>query len=383
MQYLLLADEPHPAIEDFARRASTHGLLTSQDGVWIPDVDVLLEPFSWGTVRLKNFIQVYYNEVEPLPELIQAVRYAMHADLAAQQSFISDTMFAHEQHLYEADYNAFAASATYGKILPLQPDRGRPVLLPGHGEAGRIGVLLLHGYSASPGEVLPLAQALNEQGLTVYVARLRGHGTSPYDLQQRKWLDWYDSVRRGYVALQTISDVQFAGGMSTGGSLALYLAAQQSQDDIQLQGVFAVGAPIKLQSRAVRLAPLVKTVRGFVSATPGNPETNYSAHPVQALHQLTQFISTYDAVLSQINIPVLLIQARGDTTVRPESAQHIHDRLTAPEKSLLWKNIDQHVIVGSDFPEVHHDILTFLHRHAPSGYFPEDLISTILTDPRQ
>jgi esterase/lipase/1-acyl-sn-glycerol-3-phosphate acyltransferase len=383
MQYLLLADEPHPAIEDFARRASRHGLITCQDDVWIPDADVLLEPFSWGTVRLKNFIQVYYNEVEPLPELIQAVRYAMHADLAAQQSLLSDTMFTHEQHLYEADYNAFATSATYGKILPLPPDRGRPVLLHGHGEAGHIGVLLMHGYSASPGEVLPLAHALNEQGLTVYVVRLRGHGTSPYDLQRRKWLDWYDSVRRGYAALRTISDVQFAGGMSTGGALALYLAARQSQDDIQLQGVFAVGAPIKLQSRAVRLAPLVKTVRGFVSTAPGNPDTNYSAHPVQALHQLTQFISTYNAVLGQIHIPVLLIQARGDPTVRPESAQYIYDRLTAPEKSLLGKNLNQHVIVGHDFPEVHHDILTFVHRHAPSGYLPEDFISAIPTDARQ
>ena len=383
MQYLLLADDPHPAIEDFARRASTHGLITCEDGVWIPDADVLLEPFSWGTVRLKNFIQVYYNEVEPLPELIQAVRYAMHADLAAQQGLISDAMFAYEQHLYEADYNAFATSATYGKILPLSPDQGRPVLLRGHREAGRIGVLLMHGYSASPGEVLPLAQVLNEQGLTVFVVRLCGHGTSPYDLQRRKWRDWYDSVRRGYAALRTISDIQFAGGMSTGGSLALYLAAQQSQDDIQLQGVFAVGAPIKLQSRAVRLAPIVKTVRGFISAVPGNADTNYSAHPVQALHQLTQFINAYDAVLAQVNIPVLLIQARGDATVRPESAQHIYDRLTTPDKSLLWKDIDRHVIVSHDFPEVHNDILTFVHRHAPSGYLPEDFISAILTDARQ
>jgi esterase/lipase len=241
----------------------------------------------------------------------------------------------------------------------------------------------MHGYSASPGEVMPLAQALNEQGLTVYAIRLRGHGTSPYDLQQRKWRDWYDSVRRGYAALRTISDIQFAGGMSTGGSLALYLAAQQNQEGLQLQGVFAIGAPIKLQSRAVRLAPLVKAVRGFVSNTSSNPETNYSAHPVQALHQLTQFISTYDTVLSQIDIPVLLIQARGDTTVRPESAQHIYDRLTTPDKSLLWKNIDQHVIVGHDFSEVHNDILAFVHRQAPSGYFPEDLISSTLTDARQ
>jgi carboxylesterase len=220
----------------------------------------------------------------------------------------------------------------------------------------------MHGYSASPGEVLPLGQALQAHGLTVYIVRLRGHGTSPYALQRCRWQDWYASVRRGYTALQRITDIQFAGGMSMGGALALYLAAQR---DSTLQGVFAVGAPIKLQQRAVRLAPLVKTVRDFVHADPDDADTNYTMHPVQALHQLTRFIDTYHKALRRVTVPVLLIQARGDKTVRPESAQHIYDRIASAEKSIRWKDVHRHVIVGNDYPEVHDDIWTFLRQHMP------------------
>lgn len=361
LTYLLLTDTPHVGIESFVQRAMAHKLLTCQDETWVLAANLLDTQWSLETIRLENFMQVYLNEIEPLSEVMQVLRRAMRTDLAQQQDHISHAMFAYEHQLYEEEYASLAA-ADASTLPSLSHGIGCPVLLRGTRQAGRIGALLIHGYSASPGEVLPLAHTLHAHGLTVYVVRLRGHGTSPYDLQQRTWHDWYDSVLRGYNSLRTISDIQFAGGMSTGGALALYLAAQQVGP---LHGVFAVGAPIKLQQRSVRLAPLVKTVRDFVRAEPENPYTNYTYHPLQALQQLTQFIDTYQAVLDQVTVPVLLIQARRDPTVRPESAQHIYDQLQLQEKHLLWKDVDRHVLVGEQYPEVHNDIVTFLQRHMP------------------
>jgi esterase/lipase len=313
-------------------------------------------------VRLKNFIQVYYNEIEPVTEVMQAVRYAIRANLEAHRTTFSDAMHNYEDQLYEADHAAFVTPAAIARLTPIPPESGRPALLRGHGRNRAVGILLIHGFSASPGEVMPLAKTLNGQGFTVYVARLRGHGTSPYDLRQRTWQDWYDSVRRGYAYLQTLSEVQFVGGMSTGGALALHLAAHEPA----VQGVFAIAAPIKLTNRAIHLAPIVKTVRGFVSSNPGNPNTNYLAFPVQALHELLQFISVYSKTLNEITAPTLLIQARGDPTVRPDSAQYIYDEQVTEEKHLIWKEVDQHVIISDAFPDVHDDVLTFLRRHQPS-----------------
>ena len=362
LQYLLATDTPHPFLEDFARRASALGLMTYKNEVWEPNTELLLEPWSFNSVRLKNFIQVYYNEIEPLTEVIQAVRYAIRANLDAHRDTFSNAMHNYEDQLYDADHAEFVTPDTIARLNPIAPEYGRPALLRGHGDNRTVGILLVHGFSASPGEVMPLAKTLNGAGFTVYLVRLRGHGTSPYDLQTRTWEDWCESVRRGYAYLRSITDTQFAGGMSTGGALALHLAAREPA----IRGLFAVAAPIKLTNRAIHLAPIVKTVRGFVSSNPDNPNTNYMAFPVQALHELLQFIGVYSKTLPDVKAPTLLIQARGDNTVRPDSAQYIYDRLGAETKELIWKDSDRHVIVSDAFPDVHDEILAFLRRHQPA-----------------
>jgi esterase/lipase/1-acyl-sn-glycerol-3-phosphate acyltransferase len=359
--YALLTDQPHPGIDNFARRATASHLLTCADGAWILAAEQLTNHRPFGVVRLQNFMQVCYNEIEPLPVVMQTLHYAIRVDLGRQRQRLAQDMFAHEEQLYMADRTPFlAVHAPKMPVIP--PAIGRPVFLPGVGKAGAVGVLLMHGYSASPGEMLPLAYHLHTYGLTVYVVRLRGHGTSPYDLQQRSWQEWYASVLRGYRCLQAVTEVQFAGGMSTGGALALYLAAQRLGP---LRGIFAIGAPIKLQQRFLRLVPVVKTVRDFVRAEPENPCTNYTYHPLQAVRQLIQFIEEYQQVLSQVTVPTLLVQARGDPTVHPDSAQYIYDRLQLPDKKILWKAIDRHVIVSARDTEVHDDILTFLQQLCP------------------
>ena len=359
LPYRLLTDRPHAGIDNFVQRAVNNALLTCANGTWTLAVELLTNHVAMSVIRLQNFMQVCLNEIEPLTDVMQALHHAVRVDLARSQARFADDLFAYEQQLYDTDY-AMHATAKSSKIRCLSPEVGRPVLL--RQKHAAIGVLLIHGYSASPGEVLPLAHYLHARGLTVYVVRLRGHGTSPYDLQQRSWHEWYDSVVRGYYSVRAISEVQFAGGMSTGGALALYLAAQHVGP---LQGVFAVGAPIKLQHRYLRLAPVAKAMRDFVRSEPGNPHTNYTAQPLRAVWQLTQFIDVYQKALASLTLPVLLIQARGDTTVRPESAQMIFDQLHGADKHLLWKDLNRHVIVGDDCPEVQHDIYTFLRRCEP------------------
>ena len=361
--YDLLTDQPHPGMDNFARRATANHLLTCVDGTWSLAAERLTNHWPFGAVRLQNFMQVCYNEIEPLTALMQALHQAVRIDLERQRERFAQDMFTHDTQLYATDYAPFMSQAP-PKMPSIPQAIGRPVFLRGVGKTGAIGVLLIHGYSASPGEMLPLAYYLHAHDLTTYVVRLRGHGTSPGDLQKRRWQEWYASVIRAYRCLQAVTEVQFAGGMSTGGALALYLAAQQGE---QLQGVFAIGAPIKLQQRFLRFVPVVQTVRGFVRAEPENPHTNYTYHPLSALWQLTQFIAVYPQVLHHVTVPVLLVQARGDPTVQPESAQYIYERLQSPDKQLLWKAIDRHVIVSARDTEVHNDILTFLRQHCPLG----------------
>jgi len=91
---------------------------------------------------------------------------------------------------------------------------------------------------------------------------------------------------------------------------------------------------------------------------------------VQGVRQLRRFIEVYQAVLPHVTLPVLLIQARGDPTVRPASAQQIYARLPSPHKQLLWKERNRHVIVSPHDADVHRDILTFLQHQSPLGVPP-------------
>jgi esterase/lipase/1-acyl-sn-glycerol-3-phosphate acyltransferase len=361
LQHRLLTAQRHPGFDSFAQRAVAHHLLTCTETAWEFARERLTTAWPFGEIRLQNFMQVCTNEIEPLPAVRRALRQAVRLDLERQRAQFAQDMLAYEQQLYDTDYAAFA-TAGLPRIPPQPVGVGRPMLLHGHGPAGAIGVLLIHGYSASPAEMRPLAHFLHAQGLTVYVVRLRGHGTSPYDLQTRVWQDWYEAVLRGYSCLQAWSRLQFAGGMSTGGALALYLAAQGIGP---LQGVFAVGVPLKLQRRWLRLAAVVQTVRDFVHDEPENREANYAYHPLQGVRQLLRFIAIYQEVLPHVTLPVLLIQARGDPTVRPESAQQIYARLQSPHKQLLWKDRNRHVIVSQHDADVHRDIFSFLQQYSP------------------
>lgn len=360
LQSRLLTDQPLKGVDSFIQRAVAQKLLACKDDIWTLAGDHLSHHLPFLSARLQNFMQVCANEIEPLVDVTHALHHAIGANLAQHQERFADDLFTYEQQLYKKDFKAFAHRAAV-KIPSLPYGMGRPMLLRGAGTAAAVGVLLVHGYSASPGEVLPLGHYLQNKGLTVYVVRLRGHGTSPYDLRQSLWQDWYASVLRGYDNLRVISDVQFAGGMSAGGALALYLAAQRVGP---LQGVFAIGAPIKLHNRYLRLLPFAKAMRDFVYSQPENPRTNYVYQPLRAVSQLMQFIQVYQAALVRVRQPVLLIQARGDTTVSPESAQLIYDRLASQDKRLIWKDIDRHVIVGDNYPDVHEDVLKFLLQHS-------------------
>ena len=56
--------------------------------------------------------------------------------------------------------------------------------------------------------------------------RLKGHGTSPYDLQTRDWEEWLAAVRRGYETIAPFAEQVCLVGFSTGGALSLILAAE-------------------------------------------------------------------------------------------------------------------------------------------------------------
>ena len=60
--------------------------------------------------------------------------------------------------------------------------------------AGPIGVLLVHGFTASPTELRTLGDYLHQAGFSIQGVRTAGHGTNADDLGKYTRRDWYASV---------------------------------------------------------------------------------------------------------------------------------------------------------------------------------------------
>jgi alpha-beta hydrolase superfamily lysophospholipase len=92
-------------------------------------------------------------------------------------------------------------------------------------EGGPSGVLLLHGFTATPVEVKLMGQYLHERGYTVSGPLLPGHGTTIEAINVCSWRDWVDHAARAYAELTARCTRVFVGGESLGGLLTLYLGS--------------------------------------------------------------------------------------------------------------------------------------------------------------
>ena len=86
------------------------------------------------------------------------------------------------------------------------------------------GVLVIHGFTATPGTVLPLGQAVAQDGHYVRGILLPGHGTTIEDMQRTNWKDWYDAAFNAYDEMARICKKVSVVGLSMGGALTCLLA---------------------------------------------------------------------------------------------------------------------------------------------------------------
>jgi len=218
----------------------------------------------------------------------------------------------------------------------------QPYLLEGSRDKG---VLLIHGFSASPHEVRELAEYLNKKGnLTVYVPVLAGHGADPANFGAYTWEDWYNSLDNGYNALSLMTDKLYVGGVSLGGDLAIEMSKHKEVD-----GVFSIGAPIYLRNSFVRIAFILKY---FVPTMPNNNILEedkpyyYYNRSVAAIAQLVEFIDHFKKDLNKVDKPIFIMQATNDLTIEPLSAEYIYSNIASEDK--LMKNYpgESHIIIN-------------------------------------
>jgi carboxylesterase len=261
---------------------------------------------------------------------------------------------------YEKNYSA-------GESKP--PDIGMPFFL--HSPGSDTGVLLIHGLMAAPEEVREWAQFLHEKGLTIYVPRLSGHGTSSQDLSMRNYDDWLDSVDRGHAILKKCCKKILIAGFSTGAGLALQSVIRKPHD---FEAVIAVSAPLRFKSFSSRFAEALNAfnhfcnyfgvrnlTKEFMKNDADNPHINYLLCPVSAFVQVKKLMKKVRKSLPDIDIPALVIQAKNDPKVAPQSGPVIFNLLGTNRKHFAWIDYNMHGIVrGKIANDVFKEVELFL-----------------------
>lgn len=269
-----------------------------------------------------------------------------------------------EVERYMADYRAW-----YRDGESKDPRIGMPRLLAGR--QGSAGIIILHGYMAAPEEVALLGERLNALGLTVYLPRLPGHGTSPANLASVGWTDWAGAADEAWRRVFHLCARWVIAGFSTGAGLALHEAAVHPERYAALISmsaplglVLAPGPFVRLADRlvaAAKRAGLAGGGAGFFANHPDNPAINYRRNCFHGVAEVQRLMRLVRDELGSIAMPALVMQGSGDRVVRRGSARDIHGALGSSVKRLVMVESESHCIVrGKALEPVMDGIARFL-----------------------
>ncbi len=216
------------------------------------------------------------------------------------------------------------------------------------------GVLLIHGFTATPECLESLATPLRKANFVVRAPLLAGHGKTEEDLKRTTWAEWYDGVRQEYEALKKETKVVFVAGLSLGGILSLMLASEYP-----VRGMALLATPLVLRGIGVRVfLPLVSGTplkrlypyqRKWAGPAINDPAgraafKSYAKMPIASIMEIVRLQKVVAPRLSRITTPTLILHARHDTTAPYENMALIKEHLGSKQVETVTLEKSDHVL---------------------------------------
>ena len=203
---------------------------------------------------------------------------------------------------------------------------------------GPQGALVLHGFTGNPGSMRGIAEALAEEGFTVDMPLLPGHGTTIDDMIPTGWPDWLGHVEKRYQALAARCEKVVVVGLSIGGALTAWLGS----DHPEIAGLVCinaiVSAPDGMEDLVNELlAQGLDRFDGIGSdiADPDVEESAYADTPIAPLVSMLAAAGEVGDRLARITCPVLVVTSTQDHVVPPENSDILASSVSGPVERLV------------------------------------------------
>ena len=349
-QVHLLIDDRFNRYEDFMQVASETGIIEVQGNKIYKNQAKFFTHSEFHSVRIKNPVSVIANEVEPLVALqdyFQALALKSTGEIFHQ---VRERVL--EKHFSEFETD-FMETATPEAIRDKR--MGRPLLF--KGKDMERGVVLLHDYLSSPGEMGGLARKLNEKGFTVYVPRFKGHATSVEDLAKTPYEKWLESAEEGLVVIRHLCRTFAVGGVGVGGLIAMYLQAKAAD----CKAFFAVAPPLRMKdfsdafvassglwNQMMKKAGMKFDDESAGRYVPANPRVAYEKNPEAGMKQVEALMEQVDPLLKTLKTPGLIIQSRENPIVDVKGSEKLFSSVGSQFKEYYLFDTRQHGLPWGD-----------------------------------
>jgi len=224
--------------------------------------------------------------------------------------------------------------------------------------------LLIHGFTGSPFELEPLAARLREEGHDVLLPTLAGHGGGRGEMERVTWLDWIHSADAALNELLRRNERVHLVGFSMGGLIAAYLSVKYAG---RVTSLTMLSAPIYTLNPKQLFKKIAEAIQLTMRhRSPHEDITRYltkmKATPPRSLAHFRRLVQTVKPMISEVEVPLLVIQGQLDELVEARSADYIHQTARSERKDIHYFPESAHMICHDC--EAHHVVdlvIDFVH----------------------